>query len=525
MSSKLISSEQAAQLIKDNATVAVEGFVTLGHPEEISTEIEKRFLETGHPKNLTVMYCAGTGDGGKTSFGIDHYAHEGLIKKVVCGHFNLSPKLGRLVLDNKIEAYNLPQGVIAHLYRAIAAGTPGVLTHVGLKTFVDPRLEGAKVNSKTTEDLVQLLKVNEKEYLLYKTFPIDVAVIRATTADEFGNLTMEDEAVFIENLSMATAARNSGGIVIAQVKRIAKRGTLNAQHVKIPGILVDHIVLAKPENHRMSHSCGDDPAYTGEVKVPLNSLRLLEMNERKIVCRRAAMELKPNAIVNLGIGMAEGVAAVALEEGISEQMTLTVESGPIGGVPAGGLLMGASANPEAIIDQAYQFDFYDGGGLDIAFLGLAQADQKGNINVSKFNNRAAGCGGFINITQNAKKVVFCGTFTAGNLSIEVKDGALKILTDGKFKKLLNSVEQITFSGEYANGVGQEVLYITERAVFKLTKGGLMLTEIAPGVDLKKDVLEKMEFEPIIASDLKLMDSRIFEYDKMGIYQEVMSKTK
>lgn len=522
MSSKLISSEQAAQLIKDNTTVAVEGFVTLGHPEEISTEIEKRFLKTGHPKNLTIVYCAGTGDG-KTSFGINHYAHESLIKRVVCGHFNLSPKLAGLVSDNKIEAYNFPQGVVAHLYRAIAGGKPGVLTHVGLKTFADPRLEGAKMNAKTKEDLVDLLNINGKDYLLYKSFPINAALIRATTADEFGNLTMEDEAVFIENLSMATAAKNSGGIVIAQVKRIAKRGTLNAQHVKIPGILVDYIVLAKPEYHKMSNSYGDDPAYTGEVKVPLNSLPLMEMGERKIIARRAAMELKPNAVVNLGIGMAEGVASIALEEGLSEIMTLTVESGPIGGVPAAGALMGASANPEAILDQPYQFDFYDGGGLDLAFLGLAQVDQAGNINVSKFNNRAVGCGGFINITQNAKKVIFCGTFTAGNLSVKVEDGKLKILTDGKFKKIINNVEQITFSGEYASSVGQEVLYITERAVFKLTETGIMLTEIAPGIDLEKDVLNKMDFVPRIAPDLKFMDSRIFESDKMGIYQEVMNK--
>lgn len=522
MSSKLISSAQAAQLIKDNSTVAIEGFVTLGHPEEISTEIEKRFLETGHPQNLTILYCAGTGDG-KTSFGINHYAYENLTKRAICGHFNLSPKLAALVSDNKIEAYNFPQGVMSHMYRAIAAGRPGVITHVGLKTFADPRLEGSKMNSKTKEDLVELLTIAGKESLLYKGLPIDVALIRATTADEFGNLTMEDEAVFIENLAMATAAKNSGGIVIAQVRKLAKRGTLNAQHVKIPGILVDHIVLAKPEYHKMSHSHGDDPAYTGEIKVPLSSLAMMEMNERKIICRRAAMELKPDIVVNLGIGMAEGVATVALEEGISEVMTLTVESGPIGGVPASGLLMGASANPEAIIDQPSQFDFYDGGGLDLAFLGLAQADQTGNINVSKFNNRAVGCGGFINITQNAKKVVFCGTFTAGGLSVEVKDAKLHILQEGKLKKLLKNVEQITFSGEYANDVDQEVLYVTERAVFKLTKEGLLLTEIAPGVDLQKDVLEQMDFKPILPADLKLMDSRIFKDEAMGIKDEVLGK--
>jgi propionate CoA-transferase len=457
--SKLISSEQAAKLIKDSTTVAIEGFVTLGHPEELSTYIEKRFLETGHPKNLTIMYCAGIGDG-KTSFGINHYAYEGLLKRVVCGHFNLSPKLAGLVSDNKIEAYNFPQGVVAQLYRAIAGGKLGVLTHVGLKTFADPRLDGAKMNAKTKEDLVDLLNINGKENLLYKSFPIDVALIRATTADEFGNLTMEDEAVFLENLSMATAAKNSGGIVIAQVKRIAKRGTLNAQHVKIPGILVDHIVLAKTEYHKMSNSVGDDHAYTGEIKVPLSSLRLMEMNERKIIARRSAMELIPNAVVNLGIGMAEGVASIALEEGLSECMTLTVESGPIGGVPAGGVLMGASANPEAIIDQAYQFDFYDGGGLDIAFLGLAQADKVGNINVSKFNNRVVGCGGFINITQNAKKVVFCGTLTAGNLSVRVEDGKLIIISDGQYMKMVNKVEQITFSGVYASSIRQEVLYVS-----------------------------------------------------------------
>ncbi|PKL78929.1 MAG: acyl CoA:acetate/3-ketoacid CoA transferase [Ignavibacteriae bacterium HGW-Ignavibacteriae-4] len=522
MSNKVISSQQAAELIKDEDTLGVNGFVGFGHPEELSVAIEERFLATGHPANLTLVYGAGQGDG-KSPFGLNHFGHEGLTKKVICGHVGLAPKLAALISNNIIEGYNFPQGVVTHLFRAIAGNKVGVITHVGLKTFADPRIEGAKMNSKTKEDAVELINVAGKELLLYKHLPINVALIRGTTADEFGNITMEEEAVFLETLSIAQAAKNSGGIVIAQVKRLAKRGSLNPQHVKIPGIMVDHIVIAKPENHMMSFTVDYNPAYSGQIKVPLDSLSMLELNERKIIARRSAFELIPGGVINLGIGVPDGVATVALEEGLGESISLSIESGAIGGVPGPGLNIGASTNPDALIDHPYQFDYYDGGGLDVTFLGLAEADQYGNINVSKFNNRAVGCGGFINISQNSKKVIFCGTFTAGSSNIEIHDGKLQINKEGKHKKFVQAVEQITFSGDYANDIGQDVLYITERAVFKLSKDGLMLVEIAPGIDLQRDILEQMEFTPTISPDLKLMDHRIFVDVPMGIRGEILSK--
>ena len=522
--SKLRTADEVAMLIQDGMTIGVSLMGLAGWPEEVAQALERRFLKTGHPRDLTIVSSSGAGD--DKEYGLTRFGHEGMVKRWIAGIMRQAPNMAKLVLENKIEAYNFPQGVVVQLWREIAAKRPGLITKVGLGTFVDPRIEGGKMNSRTTKDLIKVIEIEGEEYLFYPSFHVDVALIRGSVADVNGNLTMDREGILLEALPLAQAVKNCGGIVIAQAEEIAQANTLHPKHVKVPGILVDYIVKpTRPEHHMQTEAQYYVPSFAGEVKIPLSEIPSLPLGDQKIIARRAAMELTPGAIVNLGIGIPADVASVAAEEGVSHLMTLTTESGTIGGVPASPPDFGHAYNPEAVIEHHAQFDFYDGGGIDIAFLGLAQADKEGNVNVTKFGKRVVGSGGFINISQNSRKVVYCGTFTAGGLEVEVKDGKLSIVQEGKFKKFVEHVDQISYSGKYARKVGQPAVYVTERAVFSLEKEGLTLIEIAPGIDLEKDVLAQMGFKPIISPNLKTMDPGIFAEKWGGLAGIVNAKNK
>ncbi|MBU2648655.1 acyl CoA:acetate/3-ketoacid CoA transferase [bacterium] len=512
---KVITAQESAALIQSGWTVAMEGFLGAGAADDLAKAAETRFLATGEPRDLTMLFCAATGD--REFRGLNRFGHLGMTKRAIGSHFGPIPKMRELIDSNQIEAHNWPQGVISHLYRAIAAKRPGMITPVGLHTFVDPRYEGGRMTTITKESLIEVITLKGKEYLFYPSFPINCALIRGTTADENGNITTEHEAIHLDHLAMAQAAHNSGGIVIVQVKYLTKTGTMNPNLVRIPGILVDYVVVADPKDHWMTYAEEYNPAYTGETHEPDHAFTPDPLDVRKVVSRRAFMELLKleRPVVNLGVGMPTGVGSVAREEGKTD-FTFTVEAGPIGGTPAHvGLSFGAAVNPEAIIDQAAQFDFYDGGGLDITFLGMAELDGQGNVNASRIHGKGArrpGVGGFINISQATKRVIFTGTYTAGGLEIATGDGRLRIVKEGRSKKVVSKLLQMTFNGPYVAAKGAEILYVTERAVFTIRDNKLTLIEIAPGIDLQQDVLDQAETAIVVAPDLKTMDARIF-FDK------------
>lgn len=521
MSVKFISAQEAAELIQDNSTVGIDGFIGFCLPEDILGEIETRYIKEGHPRALSIVNVAGLGGDGKDR-GINHFAHKGLMRRFLCSNLSLAPKIYPLIMDDVFPTFMLPQGVLSHMMRAVASHKPGVITQVGMKTFVDPRIDGGCINRSSRESgekIVQLLNLNGTDYLFYPAFPLDIALIKGTCADTRGNISLENEAIHIEQFEMAAAARNSGGIVMVQVDKVVPHGDIHPQKVAVPSSLIDYVIVGRPENtgQHFIGDCSPVPSWSGDEKIPFDDINPVKFDLHKIICRRSCMEISEGDFINLGIGIPMNVSEILNEEGLIEHISSSIESGVTGGVPAAGLATGAAYNPEAIIKQPDIFDFYDGGGIDFAGLGAAEIDIHGNVNVSKFAGKVTGPGGFINISQGARKVCFMGTFTAGSSDIRIENGRLNIVQDGPHVKFRNQVQHITFSGEHSREKGtQQVLYITERAVFTLTDYGLTLIETAPGADLQRDILDKMESRPHVASDLKLMDERLFRPEPMKL---------
>lgn len=525
MSVKFVDSESVIKEIPDNATIALEGFLGSDVAEDVLENLHKTYLETGHPRNLTFYHASGIGDG--KDRGTNNLAEPDMVKRIVGGHWALAPKLEPLVEANKIEAYCFPQGVLSQIFRDSAAHKPLQITRVGLGTFIDPDLQGGKLNAAAKDDLVSKIQIKGKDYLAYEVPKPNVAILRGSYADENGNITFEDEPLTLESTAIAMAAHNNGGKVIVSVKRIVKRGSMEPKDIRIPGLLVDYVCETDDETMtQQSTSTVYNPDFVKASVIRAEGAINVPLDVKKVIARRAAMFLEPeDRVVNYGIGKyPETVSLVLKEENAADNIITTVEPGTFGGVPLGGGDFGCAISPQSTIDQPYMFDFYDGGGIDITFLGLAELDSHGNINVSKFGPKIAGVGGFVNITQNTKTTVYTGTFTAGGFCADVENGELHITKEGKKDKLVSDVEQITFSGHVAYENGQNVYYVTERAVFKLVDDGIELIEIAPGINLQRDVLDHMSFTPKISDDLKYMDARIFAADKMGNVENHASKS-
>lgn len=516
--SKIVTAADAVAVIRSGDVVATSGYGGHGVPEEILVALEERFTTEGSPRDLTLMFAGGQGDVGER--GLNHLGHEGLLARVIGGHYGLVPRIAKLAVEEKLEAYNLPEGVLVHLYRNIGRGAPRLLSKVGLGTFVDPRLEGGKVNASAKADVVELIEVDDEEWLLYRGLPIDIALIRGTTADPEGNITMEREALSLEVLALAIAAKTSGGHVICQVERVAEAGSLDSRAVRVPAVMVDAIVVARPEHHMQTFATAYNPGMSGEIRVPPSTIERLPLDHRTVIARRAACEVTPDAIINVGVGLPDLIGRVAGEEGISDLVTFTVDPGVIGGIPLGDFDFGGAINRQAVIDHAAAFDFIDGGGLDIAFLGIAQCDGRGDVNVSRFGDRLAGCGGFIDLTQRTHRIVFVTPFTAGGLDAVIEDGALHIRTEGRVRKFVPEVEQITFSGKHAVDQRQEVLYVTERCVFALSSEGLVLTEFAPGIDVEENILSLLPFD-VIVDDPQPMYAPLFDPGLIGLRERML----
>lgn len=509
VANKIITTEEAANLVPDGASIGIiGGGGGLVEPDALMEAVGNRFLNTGSPTGLTIIHALGIGD--RDRRGLNHFAHEGLVKRVIGGHWVWSPRMQALAKDEKIEAYVLPGGVIMQMWREIGAKRPGLMTHVGLGTFVDPRLEGGKMNARATEDLVDLIEIDGQEWLRYKPFPVDIAIIRGSYADPDGNISFDQEPANLDAYALAMAAHNSGGKVLVQVRTLVERESLRPRDVRIPGAIVDAVVVV-PEQ-AMSHDMFHDPTLSGETRAASAKTATIEPNVtiRDVIARRAALELKDNAVINFGFGIPDKVANLIAARGETDRYYQTIEHGTYGGTLLDGPLFGYAQNASAMIDAPSQFDFYSGGGLDIAFLGMGEMDKAGNVNASKLGGITVGPGGFIDIAQNAKKMVFCGTFETKGSKIGCAGGQLTIFEHGDVAKVVTQVAQITFSGEQAVLRGQDVIYVTERAVFRLTPGGVALSEIAPGIDLQRDVLDRMSFQPLFPKQPTLMSPSLFQ---------------
>ncbi len=511
--SRVVTVREAVGLVRDGATVAVGGSGA-GHalPQKFIDELAAVYSATGHPRDLTTVRIVGIGDFADRGF--SQLGLPGLQKRTIGSNIGNEPRLGALVEANELEAYSFPQGVLSQLMREIAAGRPGLVTHVGLGTYVDPRQTGGKQNARTTDDLVELVTLRGREWLLFHAFPIDVAVIRGTTADEDGNLTMDGEAVQGEMLSMAMAARNSGGIVVAQVRELARRGSLPQRDVKVPAALIDYVYV-DPDQWQ-TYITRDSPYYAGRLRKPVTDEPPLPLDVRKIIARRSLLEFRPGSICNLGFGISQLIGRVAWEEGVTDQLVLTVEQGIFGGVPVAGNEGGAGFNYQAMIDEPYMFDFYDGGGLDIASLSFAEIDQEGNVNVHAFEGRVRGPGGFPNISARTRKINFVGTLTAQGLKLDISADGVRVVQEGSLHKFVPHVREISFNGRLARERGQQVRYITDRAVFELADDGLVLVELAPGIDLERDVFAQMGFRPRVADQYRTTDLRVYAGGAMGL---------
>ena len=509
---EFITAKEAVDRIKSGSTICTIGMTLVSACESILKELENRFLETGSPNQLTYMHTCGQSD--RKAGAVFHLAHEGLTKRIIGGHWGLCPKMMELISANKVEAYNLPQGQMANMFHSMALREPGKISKVGLGTFIDPRIEGGKMNDRTKplEDIVDVVEIDGEEYLRYREIPIDTLLIRGTYADENGNISTQEEAMVLELLPAVMATKRFGGHVICQVKKVVKAGTISPKEVVVPGVLVDAVVVCEEpeENHRQTSSWYYDPAYSGQAWAPESKTEPIPLNVRKVIGRRAMMELEPDVVINVGTGIPNDViGAIIAEENISDDVTITVESGIYGGVPAGGIDFGISRNAQALIPHDRQFEYYNGAGIDFTFMGAGEMDQEGNVNATRMGDKAPGAGGFIDITARAKNVIFCSTFTGKGLKVEFDENGLRIVEEGKIRKMVKAVQQISYNGKIAGDTGQNMVYVTERAVFKLTPEGPMLVEIAKGVDIQKDILDQMDFEPLIAKDLKYTDTRIY----------------